>query len=192
MSGERPLRADARRNRERVLEAARTAFSAEGSGVPLDEIARRAGVGPGTVHRHFPTKEALFEAVVVDHLRQLADEAEAALRAEDVGSVFFVFLLRMIREAGVKKDLTDVLSGTGVKLSDTTRKVAADLRETFAKLLAHAQRAGAVRADVDAGEVQGIVLAALTAEQAGVAHPGRMAALVCDCLRPGIAERSMP
>lgn len=150
----------------------------------LDEIARRAGVGPGTVHRHFPTKEALFEAVVVDHLRQLADEAEAALRAEDIGSVFFAFLLRMIREAGVKKDLTDALSGTGVKLSDTTQKVAADLRETFAKLLARAQRAGAVRADVAAGEVQAIVLAALTAEQTGVAHPGHLAALVCDCLRP--------
>ena len=54
------LRADARRNREAVLDAARTAFAAEGLSVPLDEIARRAGVGPGTLYRHFPTKEALF------------------------------------------------------------------------------------------------------------------------------------
>jgi AcrR family transcriptional regulator len=57
-----PAPADARRNRERILEAARAAFAAEGLSVPLDEIARRAGVGPGTLYRHFPTREALAEA----------------------------------------------------------------------------------------------------------------------------------
>jgi AcrR family transcriptional regulator len=62
--GARPLRADAARNREKVLQAARQAFAESGYGVPLDEIASRAGVGPGTVYRHFPSKEALFEAVV--------------------------------------------------------------------------------------------------------------------------------
>ena len=60
---DRPLRADARRNRERVLQAARDAFGASGYGVSMDEIAARAGVGPGTVYRHFPDKKALFEAV---------------------------------------------------------------------------------------------------------------------------------
>ncbi|MFD6451097.1 helix-turn-helix domain-containing protein, partial [Nocardia sp. NPDC060220] len=60
----RPLRADARRNRERVLAAAQEAFAAEGISVPLDDIARRAGVGAGTVYRHFPTKEALFTAAI--------------------------------------------------------------------------------------------------------------------------------
>ena len=61
---ERPLRADARRNRDNVLRAAREAFAESSYGVPLDEIAARAGVGPGTVYRHFPTKEALFQAVI--------------------------------------------------------------------------------------------------------------------------------
>ena len=157
----------------------------------LDEIARRAGVGPGTVHRHFPTKEALFEAVVVDHLRELADEAKVALRAGDVGAAFFAFLLQMVREAGVKKDLMDALSGTGVSLSDTTQQVAADLREVFAALLARAQRVGAVRDDVDGREVQAVVLGALAAYGADVADPERVAALVCDCLRPpGAASAS--
>ena len=64
----RPMRADARRNRARVLEAARAVFAEEGLAVPLDEIAARAGVGAGTVYRHFPTKEALFEAVVTDRI----------------------------------------------------------------------------------------------------------------------------
>ena len=64
MPADPPLRADARRNRERILDAARDAFAEHGRAVPLDEIATRAGVGPGTVYRHFPTKEALFQAVV--------------------------------------------------------------------------------------------------------------------------------
>ena len=73
----RPLRADARRNRERILAAATAAFAADGLSVPLDEIARRAGVGPGTLYRHFPAKEALWEAVLHSRLERLADEAEA-------------------------------------------------------------------------------------------------------------------
>jgi AcrR family transcriptional regulator len=79
----RPLRADARRNRERILGAATAAFAADGLSVPLDEIARRAGVGPGTLYRHFPAKEALWEAVLHDRLERLADEAEALYRATD-------------------------------------------------------------------------------------------------------------
>src|ERR1700744_902266 len=65
------LRADARRNREKVLHAARDAFAESGSDVPLDEIAARAGVGAGTVSRHFPSKEALFEAVISARIEDL-------------------------------------------------------------------------------------------------------------------------
>ena len=67
-----PMRADARRNRELILAAADAAFADEGLAVPVDEIARRAGVGAGTLYRHFPTKEALFEAVLVAHMDALA------------------------------------------------------------------------------------------------------------------------
>jgi AcrR family transcriptional regulator len=186
LSTERPLRADARRNRERILRAARQAFAAEGIGVPLDEIARRAGVGPGTVHRHFPTKEALFESVVVEHLEQLTRDARAAARAEEAGSAFFGFLARMNSEAGAKQDLADAIASAGADLGSAAQQVAADLREIFAALLARAQRAGAVRADVDAADVQAIVLAAVTAQRqrADTARPDRLAALVFDCLRP--------
>ena len=83
---EKPLRADARRNRERVLRTAQQVFAAEGLGVSLDEIARRAGVGPGTVHRHFPAKEALYLAVAIDEIEHLVAEAEMlrALEAKGV------------------------------------------------------------------------------------------------------------
>ena len=64
------MRADAARNRARVLEVAYETFAAEGLSVPIDEIARRAGVGAGTVYRHFPTKEALFPAVIDDRVRR--------------------------------------------------------------------------------------------------------------------------
>ncbi|WP_055589859.1 TetR/AcrR family transcriptional regulator [Streptacidiphilus griseoplanus] len=194
MSTERPLRADARRNRARILETARAAFAAEGIGVPLDEIARRAGVGPGTVHRHFPTKDSLFEAVITEHLEQLANQARSALQADEAGSAFFAFLLRMIGDADTKQDLADALSGAGINLGDGTLQAATDLRETFAELLARAQHAGRVRVDVDAADVQAIVLAALTAQRqrGDMARPGRLATLVLDCLRPddGIAPPS--
>ena len=74
---DRPLRADARQNREKILRAAREAFAESGYDVPLDEIAVRAGVGPGTVYRHFPAKDALFQAVVAARIEDLLDDARA-------------------------------------------------------------------------------------------------------------------
>jgi len=94
----RPLRADAARNREKVLRAARDAFAESGYGVPLDEIATRAGVGPGTVYRHFPTKEALFEAVVTVRVQDLVADARARADASDPGGAFFGFLARITAE----------------------------------------------------------------------------------------------
>ncbi|MEU7910310.1 TetR/AcrR family transcriptional regulator [Microbispora bryophytorum] len=180
------MRADARRNRARILEAAGQAFAAEGLGVSLDEIARRAEVGPGTVHRHFPTKEALYEAVIANHLEQLIVQAREALAADRAGSGFFPFLRQLIGEARAKQDLTDALAGAGVNLTDATRQTAVHLRQIFAELLASAQKAGVVRADVDGEDVQAIVLAAVSGERhrADNTRPGRLGDLVLDGLRP--------
>jgi len=188
----RPLRADARRNRARVLEAAREAFAAEGLAVPLDEIARRAGVGAGTVYRHFPTKEALFEAVIVDRLDLLADQAEAALAAPQAqaGPAFFEFLDVILVDAGSKKDLVDALAGAGVDLRAVTLNSATRLNEALGELLARAQAAGAVRSGIDTADLHAVLFGALTAEQrrADAEHPGRVARLVCDGLRPPAAD----
>src|SRR5215831_17728002 len=93
---DRERRADARRNRERVLRTAQQMFAADGLGVSLDEIARRAGVGPGTVHRHFPAKEALYLAVAVDQLEQLAADARVLAAAGDPAIALFTQLSRMM------------------------------------------------------------------------------------------------
>src|SRR5581483_4134133 len=184
----RPLRADARRNRARVLEAAREAFAAEGLAVPLDEIARRAGVGAGTVYRHFPTKEALFEAVIVDRLDFLVAQAQTALDASPAkaGEAFFEFLDVMLADAGSKKDLADALAGAGVDLRAVTLESATRLNKSLTELLARAQPAGAVRDGIDTADLHAIVFGALAAEQrrADADRPGRIARFVCDGLRP--------
>src|SRR5919202_4558460 len=80
---ERPLRADARRNRERILAAAREACAAHGENVQIDDVARSAGVGVGTVYRHFPTKEALIQALVAEKFGVTTQNIRAALEIED-------------------------------------------------------------------------------------------------------------
>src|ERR1700754_5269914 len=84
----KPLRADARRNRERVLTAARTVFAEHGREAQMDDVARRAGVGVGTVYRHFPTKEALVNALAVDLFGQLISAAREAYTLEDPWEAF--------------------------------------------------------------------------------------------------------
>src|SRR5215467_2998908 len=88
------LRADARRNLERVLDAATEAFAASGPDASIDEIARRAGVGHGTVFRRFPTKDDLIYAVIERHVAQVTAIAEDALASEDPGEAFFDFANR--------------------------------------------------------------------------------------------------
>ncbi len=88
------MRADALKNRERILEAAETTFASLGLSVPIDVVAQRAGVGVGTLYRHFPTKEALFEAIVTTRLEDLLDETKTRCDASDPGDAFFVFLRR--------------------------------------------------------------------------------------------------
>jgi AcrR family transcriptional regulator len=142
---DRQPRADARRNREKVLRAARDAFAESGYGVPLDEIAARAGVGPGTVYRHFPAKEALFEAVVAARIEDLVEDARARAVAADPGAAFFGFLARVAEEAAAKRDLPDAIAIAG-SLHDA-------LHSALDVLLRHAQQAGAVRADIAAADL---------------------------------------
>jgi AcrR family transcriptional regulator len=189
--GERALRADAQRNREKVLRAAREAFAARGYGVPLDEIAALAGVGPGTVYRHFPSKEALFEAVVDARVRDLIDDARRRGAAGDPGAAFFGFLGRMGEEAAAKRDLPDAIAVDGA--------VQQGLLEAFGELLDHAQRAGVVRADVTMPDLiillRGLMrsMQDITPGAAGAAQRDRVIAVVTDGLRrPASSPRAVP
>src|ERR1700728_1033653 len=116
MLKKRPLRVDAERNRQKVLDVAQGVFAAEGLAVPIDEIARRAGLGVGTLYRHFPTKEALFLAILVDRMERLVADARELARAPDPGEAFFGFLSRVVREGSTKRDFMDALSASGADL----------------------------------------------------------------------------
>jgi AcrR family transcriptional regulator len=186
-SGDRALRADAQRNREKVLRAAREVFAVGGYGVPLDEIAARAGVGPGTVYRHFPSKEALFEAVVGARVADLIDDARERGAAADPGDAFFGFLSRMGAEAAAKRDLPDAIAVDGA--------VQEALLEAFGVLLRRAQQAGAVRADVTMPDLllllKGLMrgLQDVPSGTAGDAQRDRVVAVVMDGLRrPAVSE----
>ena len=182
----RPLRADARRNRERILAAATAAFAADGLSVPLDEIARRAGVGPGTLYRHFPAKEALWEAVLHDQMQRLADEAEALHRAGDPGEALLGFIDRLVTEAAPKRDLADALASTGTDVSSTLAGTAARLREAIGALLAAAQRSGSIRGDIGLAELMAIlsgILFALRGRPGDQPDPHRAVAVLRDGLR---------
>jgi AcrR family transcriptional regulator len=177
-AGGRPMRADAARNREKVLRAAREAFAESGYGVPLDEIAARAGVGPGTVYRHFPAKEALFEAVVTARLTDLVSDAQARAAAADPGEAFFGFLTRIAGEAAAKRDLPDAISIAG--------SLREDLFAALDLLLCRAQQAGAVRAGFRTPDLI-VLLKGMFAGLADSADPGlneRVFAVLADGLRP--------
>ncbi|HET6257633.1 MAG TPA: helix-turn-helix domain-containing protein [Pseudonocardia sp.] len=182
---ERPLRADARRNRERVLAAADEAFADHGFGVPLDEIAAAAGVGPGTVYRHFPTKEALFEAVSLARVQDVVDDARARADAADPGSAFEGFLARLAEEAGRKRDLPDALAGAG---AHGIAGAVAELHDALGVLLARGQAAGAVRGDITVPDLvallKGLLHTVGTDPEPGLRQ--RVFAVLRDGLRPPV------
>jgi AcrR family transcriptional regulator len=117
----RPLRAGARRNREQVLRAAGGLFATEGLSVPLDEIARRAGVGPGTVHRHFPAKETLFAAVAASRLEPIAEHARTQADAADPCDALLAMLTRTLHKGTASTPLKAALAGTDLDLRTAPR-----------------------------------------------------------------------
>ncbi|NDU71332.1 TetR family transcriptional regulator [Actinomadura sp. DSM 109109] len=153
----RPLRADAQRNRAKVLAAAEEVFAVQGTSATTEEVARRAGVGIGTVFRHFPTKESLLEAVLVALLERLAAEARELRSADDPGAAFFGFFTRVVSQAAAKQAVTEALAEAGVDAREATGRVGPGLRAAVEVLLGRAQEAGAVRTDVAAGEVMALL-----------------------------------
>jgi AcrR family transcriptional regulator len=183
---EQPLRADARRNRDRILAAARDAFAESGFTVPLDEIASRAGVGPGTVYRHFPTKDALFQAVVAARVANLVAEAQHHASDIDPARAFFDFLGRLGAEGAAKKDTADAITVPG--------SLRTELHDAFAVLLSRAQATGAVRPGITAADLLAW-LQSLFASAHQHPDPGRAErffAVLIDGLRPPAAGPSEP
>ena len=179
------MRADARRNREQLLAAAEQAFADEGLGVPVDEIARRAGVGAGTLYRHFPTKEALFTAVVVQHMDDLTGRARAALETEAPGEALFGFLAELAEQGRTKRNLIDALVGAGIDIKAVAAGPKAQFEQVFAELLRKAQDAGEVRPDITITELFGLVMGTCSmAGDSDECSQRRMLSVVCAGLRP--------
>jgi AcrR family transcriptional regulator len=185
-----PMRADARRNRSRILEAAETAFAEEGLGVPVDEIARRAGVGAGTLYRHFPTKEALFEAVIRAHLEGLVEKARSLAGSDRPGSALFEFLGYLAQEGASKRNLVDALAGAGVDIKARLAEPKQQLDGSMQVLLERAQDAGEVRPDVILADLVGLVMGAcmFAGTETTPCSQSRMMAVVCDGLRMNSPE----
>jgi AcrR family transcriptional regulator len=154
MTADRAPRADAQRNRARILQAAREMFAAEGPQVSLDQIASRAGVGAGTVHRNFPTKDALIISVIGDRLTSLADTARSLSDVEPEAA-FYTFLREIIEQARANAILTEALGAQGP--GDAVSAQSADLFTQLDLLLTRAQKAGAVRTDLSAGDLHAIL-----------------------------------
>jgi AcrR family transcriptional regulator len=185
---EKPLRADARRNRARVLRAAEEIFAAHGVSAPTEQVARHAGVGVGTVFRHFPTKEALLEAVLVQRFGRLAEEARALADAEEPGAAFFDFLSRIVHQSAAKNAFADALTRAGVDVESAVAHVGRELWTALDTLRTRAQRAGAVRHDVGTGEVVALIVGASRAAEYASGNPdvrARAVAVILDGLRPG-------
>ena len=154
----RPLRADAARNRARVLDVAYETFAEEGMSVPIDEIARRAGVGAGTVYRHFPTKEALFGAIASNRLHHLVDRASAFTKDKEPGEAFFAYLDLLVEEGDSDQGLVQALAGVGFDIETTFADAERQFMAVLEDLLTAAQGVGAVRSDVDVKDVKALLV----------------------------------
>ncbi|MDF5756978.1 TetR/AcrR family transcriptional regulator [Spongiactinospora sp. TRM90649] len=153
MSSSRPMRADARRNYEKLLATAHEMFTEHGTDASLEEIARRCGVGIGTLYRHFPTRDDLLEALLHDRFESLAAETEELLRAHPPGEALTRWLGRLTARAFIYRGLPDSVMTT---MADEDSRLYASchrMRDAAAGLVVAAQRAGAVRAEVDPDDV---------------------------------------
>ena len=182
----RNKRADAVVNRQRILDAAEAVFSAEGVSVPIDRVAEHAGVGVGTVYRHFPTKEDLFEAIVMTRLDVLVAQARVQAAEQAPDSALFGYLRQFALEASVKHDLFDAMGAAGMDFKTRCADKVQELRESIDQLLSRAQAAGAVRDDLTVDELIGLVMG--TCQAAEHAHLDsdarhRMVDIVCEGIR---------
>jgi AcrR family transcriptional regulator len=181
---EKPLRADAARNRARVLEVAYATFAAEGLSVPIDEIARRAGVGAGTVYRHFPTKEDLYRAVVEDRIGVIVQQGRVLLDADATGEALFDFLRSMVLQWGATdQGLAEALAGVGIDIATAMPDVEAEFLEMLDDLLRAGQKSGAVRSDLGVRDVKAILTGASATQAAYPDAAERVTEVFLDGLR---------
>jgi AcrR family transcriptional regulator len=189
VSTDRRPRADAVRNRELLLSAAADAFAAGGADVPLEDIARSAGVGIGTLYRHFPTREALVEAVYRNEIDVLCERADELLETMPPDLALAEWMRLFVRHVATKKGMLSVLKpllSSNPSFFDQTRG-----RATAAatKLLEAGVAAGTVRGDIDGGDlIRAVGGICMSTDQERSEASERLVGLLFDGLRRGAAS----
>jgi AcrR family transcriptional regulator len=180
-----PRRADARRNRERILAAAKTIFAEQGIGAQMDDVARAAGVGVGTVYRHFPTKDALMERLVAQHFEAIIAIEREALTIEDPWEAFAA----MIRSGAALMAADTHMRQAMLRFPDSAWEHARPENETVDelgdRLIRRAQAAGALRADFSVADMP-MVMGGLCAS---IGVPGTDPQRLVDILLAGLRAR---
>jgi AcrR family transcriptional regulator len=161
----RQLRADARRNRERILEAAKEVFGEDGADAQMDDVARRAGVGVGTVYRHFPNKDVLMGELVTEKFTGFTEAAHEALKEDDAWEGFSELLHGTAEHMAENVALQDALRTTG-KAFEYAEPARLELNAVMDKLIKRAQRQGTMRKDFKADEL-GMLMSGLCASMSG-------------------------
>ena len=196
MAQVRPMRADARRNHERLLTVAAEAFAEHGEGASLDDIAKRAGVGSGTLYRHFPTRQALLEAAYLERVEAIA--ARAGVLAEELppgealGEWLYELGAGMIRMRGLKALLGPAVTDSGSLVNTACGD---SVRAAAGRLVRAAQAEGTLRADVEPGDVLRLAHGMATASELADGedrHLRRYLTLLMEGLGPGRRGRGAP
>ena len=183
----RPQRADARRNRERILESARIVFAQSGAEAQIDDVARQAGVGVGTVYRHFPTKEALLSELVRQKFRVFADRAREALESDEEPFAAIERLMRRNAEtAASDAGIQYAVANAGEQAWAQAQAEQDELLAVTAELIERARRAGTIRPDIEAVDIA-MLMCGVCSTMGGRPAPfewRRHLDLVVDTLRP--------
>ena len=184
---DRPQRADARRNRERILESARIVFAQSGAEAQIDDVARQAGVGVGTVYRHFPTKEALLSELVRQKFRVFADRAREALESdEEPFAAIERLILRNAETAASDAGIQYAVANAGEQAWAQAQAEQDELLAVTAALIERARRAGTIRPDIEAVDIA-MLMCGVCSTMGGRPAPfewRRHLDLVVDTLRP--------
>ncbi|KAA6214331.1 TetR/AcrR family transcriptional regulator [Streptomyces albofaciens JCM 4342] len=183
----RPMRADARRNYERLLAVARTAFTEHGTDTSLEDIARRAGVGIGTLYRHFPNRTALMGAVFQGEVDALLAHAKELSDAPHPCAALVEWLRAIIAHASTYRGLSRALMAAPGDASSGLSRCSVPMREAGGELLSRAQEAGAVRTDVNISDLMQLTNGIALAVEESPDDPGladRLLTLTLTGLRP--------
>lgn len=183
MPRQRPMRADARRNYQHILQVARDVFTEDGPDAPLDDIARRAGVGAGTLYRHFPNRDALIEAVYRDDIERLSDIAHDLLESQTADALP-IWIREHVKYALGRKGLAVTLKATLGADNEIFQLCKTLINDAAASLLIPAQQAGTVRAELEPRDLLRMAHGIVLATENDPAAADRLLAVMLDGLRP--------